>query len=377
MTQEWGSPVAEKSPLRTLGTYRPGSEPRPQVQDRREAEPNPVYPSSVTMTNQDPLHARTLADIAKQAGVHPTTVSRIMAGKSHHISPETRTRVLEAARQIGYIRQGQKTIPVVGYLDRLQFSPAKTVFADLPRLLAYSLDRYDYDLSYIGVLDADAWKRRQRTALLRGLITVDISLHEQEHLFDLVQGPVVVIVGDDTLRCDTITTDDSQGMTEGMKLLIAHGHRRFAFIIWPVNLHPPSLAARWNAVASAAAAVGGSACQTVWGGGAVTALLRGDDPPTALIFYDNLVYEDAMIELRASGIKVPDDVSILCGNDALCLDLAYPRPAAIDICLNDMAKAAVDLLMQRINGTGPSSVARIRISQELIPGETIGPPRIS
>jgi DNA-binding LacI/PurR family transcriptional regulator len=45
----------------------------------------------------------TLTDVARVAGVSRATASRVLAGSDHPVRPETRQRVLMAARQVGYV----------------------------------------------------------------------------------------------------------------------------------------------------------------------------------------------------------------------------------------------------------------------------------
>src|SRR3712207_2014227 len=50
----------------------------------------------------------TLRDVARRSGVSPATVSHVLNNRTHNMSPETRRRVLDAIRALGY-RPGAAT----------------------------------------------------------------------------------------------------------------------------------------------------------------------------------------------------------------------------------------------------------------------------
>ena len=55
------------------------------------------------MSNETPLTAHRILDVARQAGVSKSTVSRVL-NESSSVDPETRRRVLEIARKLNYYR---------------------------------------------------------------------------------------------------------------------------------------------------------------------------------------------------------------------------------------------------------------------------------
>lgn len=62
----------------------------------------------------------TIKEIAKEANVSPSTVSRVLAGSSK-ISPETTKRVLEAIKKLGYVPNANAKGLVVKNLSRLVY----------------------------------------------------------------------------------------------------------------------------------------------------------------------------------------------------------------------------------------------------------------
>src|SRR5437764_12139704 len=51
---------------------------------------------------QTPMRSVTIKDVAKAAGVNPSTVSKALRGLAGKVSPETRKRIEQVARELGY-----------------------------------------------------------------------------------------------------------------------------------------------------------------------------------------------------------------------------------------------------------------------------------
>ena len=77
--------------------------------------------------------------------------------------------------------------------------------------------------------------------------------------------------------------------------------------------------------------------------------------------------------VRARGLKIPDDVSVVAGADSDLAALATPSITAVRWSGTDEGRMAVQLLLNRLgNRSGP--VQRVMISTELIPRESCGAP---
>src|SRR3954464_12409348 len=89
----------------------------------------------MTSAATPPSRAVVMADVARLAGVSQQTVSRVL-NDSPHVRPDTRTRVLEAVRKLGYrpnrvaralVTGRSRTLGVVGF-DTTLHGPASTLF---------------------------------------------------------------------------------------------------------------------------------------------------------------------------------------------------------------------------------------------------------
>ena len=77
--------------------------------------------------------------------------------------------------------------------------------------------------------------------------------------------------------------------------------------------------------------------------------------------------------VRARGLTIPDDISIIAGADSDLAALATPAVTAIRWSGTDEGRMAVQLLLNRLaNRKGP--VQRVMLSTELIPRASCSPP---
>jgi LacI family transcriptional regulator len=77
-------------------------------------------------------------------------------------------------------------------------------------------------------------------------------------------------------------------------------------------------------------------------------LVEQDDPPTAVFCTNNLLALGALRGLRASGVRVPEDVALVAFDDAPFFDLLDPPLTVAAQPTEDIARGAAGLLYQRI-----------------------------
>ena len=179
----------------------------------------------------------TISDIASKTGFSKTTVS-FAFNKPERISPETRERILEAARQEGYIPDpmarnfASGNHMSVGLLlpQKVESSLANPYTHGIIRGIAEVCQANGYMFTVIPPLRSSI-EDAVRNATVDGLITMGLyvsdsidSIMKRRHL------PVVSIDGADDSETLTVSIDEIAAAKLQMESVLEMGHRRIAVL---------------------------------------------------------------------------------------------------------------------------------------------------
>jgi DNA-binding LacI/PurR family transcriptional regulator len=317
-----------------------------------------------------------IRDVATRAGVSPATASRALNGTAT-VSAELRTRVLEAAGDLGYRpnnlarslrRQRTDTIGViVSDIANPHHSEAVRVMEDAAsqagwRLILCNTDeRVDKQRSYLGLL-AD---ERVGAVILSA---ADEAGSGSDALLDLGI-PIVAFdrVIDDP-RVDAVTCDNRTGVRELTHHLIELGHRRIGFVGGR-----PRVATGAERLEGYRTAMRAAGLRPMVEDGdfradgaelAARRLLGRAVRPTAIVVANNTMAVGTMRALREEGYGVPDDIALATVDDPVWAELVDPPLTALAQPVRAMAEAAVRLVLERVAGDRREAV-RIVLPMEL------------
>jgi DNA-binding LacI/PurR family transcriptional regulator len=333
----------------------------------------------------------TMNDVARVANVSIATVSHVING-TRFVSAERVERVHDAMRELGYVPDATARSLRIGRTDTIGLvvpDNSNPFFAALARwieeagfesgyttILANSNERPDREHRYVSTLVS---KR------VDGLI-LSPSRGDHSTLSRLLQNanlPVVVVDRDAALpNADVVLYDNEGGSQEATKYLIELGHRSIACVAGPADA---SSATDRAAGFRKAIADAGLPEQPVveadfhfTGGREATArLLDTGHRFTALFAANDLMAAGAVRELHSRGISVPGDISVVGFDDAPLAEMVFPALTTMRQPLEDMAHAAVSLLLSRVtSGDGGAPVRKI-LATSLVVRESTAPPRAS
>jgi LacI family transcriptional regulator, galactose operon repressor len=337
----------------------------------------------------------TVRDVAREAGVHPGTVSRVLNPERRHlISEETAARVERIARELGYeanqIARGLRTRQsfTVGVLIPDLTNP---LFPPMVR----GIEDYLHPLGYTALLtntDADpARELRGLEALsarqVDGFIIAPTAANvgRVKELID--DGVPVVLVNRSIPRVHgfAVTPDDRRGATAAVEHLVALGHRAIAHVGGPQTLSPGQdryrgflEAMREHGLGERAERLAVFADGFLGGSGVepTRELLARDEPFTAVFAGNDLIALDCIDVLREAGLECPRDVSIVGFNDMPFADRFDPPLTTIRFSHHEMGRRAAELLLEQVAGDGGAPRTLV-LSTELIERRSTSPPRRS
>jgi DNA-binding LacI/PurR family transcriptional regulator len=291
-----------------------------------------------------------IVDVAARAGVSPATVSRSLRGLGN-VSPDTRERVLQAARDLSYAAASHDLAPImadrsvaviVPFVSRWFFSTVTAAAADLLREQGY-----DVLLYHLGTAAArDRFFERMPLARrVAGILTLSMPLTEEHTLALRALDMPLVSVGSSIPGSPSVGIDDVAAARGAVNHLINLKHRRIGLIVSEPDddrfAFVSSLARRTGAQQALAAAglpldeeMVASGPHGIEGGAtAMARLLARRRMPTAVFAeYDELAI-GALWTLRRAGLHVPRDMSVVSVDDhemAVVLDLTTVAQSAAE-----------------------------------------------
>jgi LacI family transcriptional regulator len=327
--------------------------------------------------------AVTLHDLARAAGVSVNTVSRALTGKSD-ISAATKARVLSLADRLGYrpnlmarsLVQGRTrsiglvvtdcTHPFYATLIRAVEETAFSTGYSL--LLSTSSDSADREASALHLLT-----ERRVDGLL--VSPVQVATAQMRDLLNSPTPKVLLTRRPTGYKGPFVGTDNILGARLAMRHLKELGHHRIAHV---TTTHAGGsdtarLRGYRNELAGADLVV--SAPQTIEGGRMIVAdLLRGKTPPTAVFTYNDLQAIGVMLGLRAAGVRVPEDLSVI-GFDGIDIgEITSPPLTTVAQQIDQIGRLGAQLLIDSLEGRTVGKQVNVLAPKLIVRGST-GPAR--
>jgi len=320
----------------------------------------------------------TLKQIAEKAGLSISTISHILNRQSPRYNAQTRERVRKIAEAMGYIpnryaqviRRGRSgIIGMIQHAGLLQVAVLKSQAAARAIVAAnYRLLAGDSEWSGSGIQTICATMLDLR---VEGLILIDPPATFPRDELDRFQKhriPVVALGGVRIKGVPQIRVDAEKGMEMIVRHVAALGHRDLELVV-PALPPRPSPAINWPTLERvagfrrAARQAGLTAAQakvTFFGApndimspyangkAAMEQILARGERPRAVLFCNDDWAIGALAACAEAGVKVPDQIAIT-GFDNAPIGEYLPSPlTTVTQDFEGMAKAATDLLLERI-----------------------------
>jgi DNA-binding LacI/PurR family transcriptional regulator len=308
-----------------------------------------------------------IGDVARHAGVAPSTVSYVLSGK-RPISEETRQRVLKSIQTLGYHPHAgaralaSKRSNVLALVIPLRTGVHVPVIMQFAISVVTAARGHDNDVLLLTQEEGvDGLRRVAGAALVDGIIVMDVELHDPRvPVLRTLERPTVLIgfpADAEGLTC--IDLDFTAAGAACLDHLAELGHRRVALIGSPPEVYERETGfASRTATGFTQAAARHRIAATVHPCDAtheaarsvVAELLREHPDLTGVVVHNEAVVEPLLAAFADAGRTVPDDLSVV----AICPDelAERTRPALSSVAIptEEVGRQAVELVMAKLNG---------------------------
>ncbi len=333
-----------------------------------------------------------LRTLAESLGLSVTTVSRALDGYPD-VSRKTRERVTAAAEAAGYrpnaaarrLRRGSAEI-VTLVLPTAQGRFNEPLYIELMRAMGEPFAKAGYDLTLMasppGEDELRTYRRLVEGRRTDGLIVVRTRPQDPRIEYLLGTDFPFVVMGRTSAQPGIfpfVDGDGEQGFADATAHLIGLGHKRIAHVASPANLNYALFRRAGYERAMTAAGLTPRVVETEpdedGGFEAGRFLLPTADHPTAVLCGTDRIAMGVMRAVRAAGLNVPHDVSVIGHDNLPASTYSDPPLTTMELPITETGARLAEMLLARIEGASPEGMQEVRPLRFIQRGST-APPKL-
>ncbi|MFP5416314.1 MAG: LacI family DNA-binding transcriptional regulator [Actinomycetes bacterium] len=322
----------------------------------------------------------TIYDVARVAGVSPSTVSRAFS-RPGRVSAQTAERIRQVAEELGYRSRevarasAKSTTKVLGL-----------AVADITNPFNFRVIRgcqaAAAEAGFVVTLndsqESEVLERemlRRSLPLLDGLIIASSRLSDTE-LRTVAKSLPVVILNRRVSGLHCIVPDMAHGIRKAAEHLIALGHRNITYLAGPEASWADGM--RWRALRDSAKELGftehrvGPFAPTLQGGRGAAEVIAARRLK-AVVCFNDLMAIGLIQGLSERGIKVPDNVSVIGFDNIFASALITPGLTTIAAPLTMLGDSAVRHIVSTLTGHKSADASPVLVPVRLIVRHSTGP----
>ena len=328
--------------------------------------------------------APTIIDVANAAGVSKSLVSLALGGKPG-VKDETRDRIIDVARDLGY-RRNHWASSLVG-------APTQTIGVALTELsnayhtdVAMSVEEQAEQDGYGIVLVHGRRDMQRLEAQLERLVALRVdgivlvgSWARGDYLHTVAERVPIVVVGRlpaEVTAIDTVRNDDELGAQLATEHLQGLGHRRILHVArsdrpssigrragYEAAMHHAGLAAHTRVI-------GPEHWEDRWKQVQAEIIAGATNAPTAVFASNDHIAHHVLVSALDAGLRIPEDLAVIGYDNSTLSTATRPGLSSIDQPREAIGKRAWQLLTEKIAGTSAGHQHVIETPALLVRGST-------
>jgi LacI family transcriptional regulator len=324
--------------------------------------------------------AVTITDVARAAGVSPSTVSRALSAPDK-VDPATRERILRVAQHLEYQPNRAARSLITGRTGNLGLvlpDLANPFFPSLVKAVQQQAHRSDHQVLMMDTDEDPAVELAGVQALSRqvdGVILCSPRMRPAELRQAAALGPTV-LVNRLARWAPSVVFDSLDGMRQIVTHLADLGHRHIGFASGPRSSWSTLERLRCLRLVSRQCGLRlaelGTFAPTAQGGRVAvdSVLLSG---VTAVVAYNDLVAAGLCQALAERAVDVPGHLSVVGIDDIMVAGMVRPRLTTLAMRTDVAGRTAVDLLLTVMGRRDAAAARRVDIPADLVVRESTAP----
>ncbi len=334
----------------------------------------------------------TIYDIAREAGVSASTVSRVLTGNAA-VRQDKKERIQSIINKYNFrpnaLAKGlsdtsTKTIGIIAADVRNPYYSALFVACEV------AAEKAGYSVSLANSLGEKEREQAQLDLLMQQ--RVDAIIQMGGRVDDLITDdayaekvrnvcrttPVVVTGKLDKAPVHSVVIDDAMGMSIVMEHLIGLGHRKIALVGGEMRVNSTFLKyqkyreilAQHGIQENGEYVVNGT-YDPESGYEATNKILELSNRPTAIIAINDFAASGALRSIREHKLHVPKDISVISFDNTYITDLVMPKLTSVDYNYDEYGKILIEIATQAAMGGETDSIRMIK--PQIVIRDSTGP----
>lgn len=332
----------------------------------------------------------TINDVAKEAGVSITTVSRVV-NNNYPVKNETRLKIEEAIEKLNYRPNAMARSLITKKTSNIGIVVPGITNLFFPTIVE-AIESFTKDKGYtISLCNTDGDSLVEEDLIkgmlskqIDGIIVIDPSRENldkgyYDRLSEFV--PVIVVNGSPSgIKCNFVCYDEEVGTKEALHYLLKLGHKKIAFLRGHKSFSYDIKEKIYRNIVKHER-LSYEKILNVGKGNSIEVvektqeqmeiLLSSEERPTAIFACNDLMAVGAINACNKLGLVIPGDISIIGFDNTLLASISHPRLTSVDQNMKEIGhKAALELL--DIIENGNNSRKKIILETNLILRESCG-----